>query len=74
MPVGAAQPSGFEQLLQKFLTYAYPIVGILFWIALVIVLFLAWRDFRRLVDHYAPRTGAAGQAGEEKIDIEDFVD
>ncbi|RJQ51986.1 MAG: hypothetical protein C4521_11390 [Actinobacteria bacterium] len=71
MPGGFAQPSAFEQLLQKILGYAGPIVQILFWIALIIILFLAWRDFRRLVNHYV--LCKKGRNADE-VDLEEFVD
>lgn len=73
MPAGAGA-TGFEATLQKFLTYAYPIGQLIFWIALVAVLFLAWRDFRRLVNHYAPKRRRTKELAEEEIRIEDFVD
>lgn len=71
---GAGAPAGWEATLQKFLTYAYPLGNILFWIALILVLFLAWRDFRRLVNHYAPKKKTSRDLDEEEIKIEDFVD
>lgn len=73
MPTAPAA-SGFEQFLQKFLTYSYPIGQLIFWIALIVVLFLAWRDFRRLVNHYAPKSKTARDLAKEEIKIEDFVD
>jgi len=54
--------------------YAYPLGNLLFWIALIAVLFLAWRDFRRLVNHYAPKKKTSVDLAEEEIKIEDFVD
>ncbi len=69
-----ATPAGWEATLQKFLTYAYPLGNLLFWIALIAVLFLAWRDFRRLVNHYAPKKKTSVDLAEEEIKIEDFVD
>jgi len=71
---GAAAPAGWEAALQKILTYAYPLGNLLFWIALIAVLFLAWRDFRRLVDYYAPKKKTSVDLAEEEIKIEDFVD
>lgn len=73
MPVGAGT-AGWEATLQKFLTYAYPLGNLIFWIALIAVLFLAWRDFRRLVNHYAPKRKRTRDLDEEEIKIEDFVD
>ncbi len=71
---GGVGVTGWEATLQKFLTYAYPLGNIIFWIALIVVLYLAWRDFRRLVNHYAPKSGSARNLDEEDIKIEDFVD
>ncbi len=73
MPAGITQPSAFEQLVQKILSYAGPIVQILFWIALIVILFLAWRDFHRLVANYT-RSKASAVEGREEIDLEEFVD
>ena len=71
---GGAPVAGWEATLQKFLTYAYPLGNLIFWIALIVVLFLAWRDFKRLVNHYAPKSKSARGGDEEEIKIEDFVD
>ncbi len=73
MPTGAA-PSAFEQTLQKFLNYALPIGQLLFWIALIVVLFLAWWQLRKLANHFAPEKKAAAALSEEHLDLEEFVD
>ena len=73
MPTGAG-PTGWEATLQKFLTYAFPIGQMIFWIALIVVLFLAYRELKRLVSHYAPTGKGRRALAEEEIKIEDFVD
>lgn len=73
MPV-SAQPGGFEALFGKIMNYVYPVGQVVFWLALIAIFYLAWRDFRRLVDYYAPRTKGAKALQEEEIKIEEFVD
>ncbi len=60
-------PSGIEILLRWFQVF----VGLAFPVAVTIILWLAWRDFHRLVDH----TVDAGEAGDKlQAQIQEFVE
>ncbi len=75
---GAVAPSAFEQQVQKILSYAGPITQILFWIVVAIILFLAWRDFHKLVARHLAKETSNAQSVETndtgEVDLEEFVD
>ncbi len=59
MPVGA------QPWYLQFFWWAANIIQVVYPIALIAILLLAWLDFRRLVDHYSPR-GKKAEIMEEK--------
>jgi len=50
----------------QILQWANWIISILYPVVLVCILFLAWKDFRRLVNHFAPRPVAEEKTQSEK--------
>lgn len=50
----------------QILQWANWVISILYPVVLVCILFLAWKDFRRLVDHFAPRPVAEEKSQAKK--------
>ncbi len=46
---------GAQPWYLQFFWWAANIIQVVYPIALIVILLLAWLDFRRLVEHYAPR-------------------
>jgi len=75
MPVvaqlAAPGPGGFTAQFQQFMYFAGPVVQLLYWVGLLLIAFLAWRDFKRYVDARVAicqaKLGDAGGASEKTM-------
>ena len=87
MDLTTAAPTGFAAVFEQFVTYAGPVIQLLYWLAIGFAAIYAAVQFKRLVDAgiaaMAARPGheggaagdtAAGKAADSEIDIDAFVE